>query len=287
MNVRRASSARRRRFGSTTTTTMADGGDLILPVRLDAAPNSGIQHAVARPSVAENVAIPAHLVQAVSGRNEWTPDPQRRRESWSTRTDPRENFDIVRMAQQHVQVAKPKIARANSISIGGLGRSTATGQDSVRANAFAIAGARVPLRKTSMPTLSEKGSHDSFGHAGDRSSGDTKFSNSSGSGQSTDRLVVARDAPPVPLVPIESLPDSTIMYRRLTEYTMTSNERLRQRYSDLQEHDPLSGPMYMVIDEKSNDMRPQYVNSRRSALFLSLHEVDLAAVKVRPRSCHC
>ncbi|TKA48263.1 hypothetical protein B0A54_01756 [Friedmanniomyces endolithicus] len=109
-----------------------------------------------------DIVVPAHLLELVSGRDDWDPDPVRQRQTSNSRTDSRQNFDAVNIAcDQHTAVRRGH-ARASSIAIGALQRSRAIGHDS-RANPFAVAGSREGLRKTSLPIVREQESSSTLG----------------------------------------------------------------------------------------------------------------------------
>ncbi|KAK5115863.1 hypothetical protein LTR85_009457 [Meristemomyces frigidus] len=235
-------------------------------VDLERGPPSG----PGRPSVVENITIPAHLLAAVTDRNEWTPDPDRKRQTSPSRTDSRRDFDVVEIA--HRDIPGRFGTRANSVAIGALERSRVIGTDS-RANRFAITGGRTRLRKTSLPTVGESGysSADedavilphmrktSLAAAGEpgysppgrhASFGGVRRNRPIPSTRSSDPGQEGADSPTSPMAAPEVLPsDDTILFTKLSRYSLNSSKTSDQSVDHDETADPFSDRHYIVTDD--------------------------------------
>ncbi|KAK4546439.1 hypothetical protein LTR36_002116 [Oleoguttula mirabilis] len=261
-----------------------------------------------RPSVAENITIPAHLLAAVTDRNEWTPDPDRKRQTSPSRTDSRRDFDVVRIAHGYQRDYTLTLDDANKISVGGIGRSHSIGADS-GAKSSAIAGARthcrttsVPtvgeriylpaeakasarshLRKTSLPVIGEPGYWSAKKHVSFRDAQNTASPRRGTLGQQDvddpDSRMAAPNVGPS---------DDTILFTRLNSYNLNTNKTSEQRaghdddnadpFSDRhyivsnEDADPFSDHHYIVTDEKAAGDEEHGFNVKRpsrSATVLS------------------
>ncbi|KAJ9618940.1 hypothetical protein H2203_008756 [Taxawa tesnikishii (nom. ined.)] len=101
-------------------------------------------------SIAQDIVIPQHLLEAIHGGVRWSVDEAAgRHEPETDRTDAREHFDVQRIAQEQGQEVQRALTRAASISVGAFGRSRATGQDTP-VNNFGVSGHPTHFRKTSL-----------------------------------------------------------------------------------------------------------------------------------------
>lgn len=260
-------------------------------VDLEKGPDAGPR----RPTVAEHITIPAHLLVAVTDRSEWTPDPERNRQASSSKTDSRSNFDVVRIASRRQSLNQRASVRAHSITVGGLGRSRAIGTDS-GANTFAISGGRTQSRKTSLPTIGES-SHPStasettsaFTRAKKKSPATVREPGHSATDQQGEfggvrppprawRVRSSSDqegAEPLdsPVASVRGLSrEHTILFTELSNYSLNSNKTSSEAAVDDDDADPSSDRHYTVTDGKAtgydeDDFEPQPPS--RSATVLS------------------
>ncbi|KAK1810232.1 hypothetical protein LTR12_015415 [Friedmanniomyces endolithicus] len=214
-------------------------------------------------SGAANIVIPIHLLELVNSRREWDPDPERERQASNSRTDSLPGFDAAGIARGQRTAVEQRHARASSIAIGALGRSRAVGHDS-RANPFAVAGSREPLRKTSLPTVREQASSATLGSsstlAGSSATARSSWHTSKSGKSQGKRPDSDTYSAPMP-IPDDPSGD-TILFQRLSSYDLNgaNKDRTLDEKSPLDDGEykngksPYQDPVYVVRDEQTEGM---------------------------------
>lgn len=230
------------------------------------------------PSV-ENIVIPAHLLATVSDQEAWTPDHDRQRDSSPHRTDARRTFDIQRMVadQQH------EVEQLDNIAIDFLQQHNTGEHSQRRAGSLETNYASRPRattlqgvssdpgyqgRKTSLPTILR-----SFPRADVSESNRQTLQGSDHSDHvpSLDkghdvglqrfgsRLEDIAETPEGGLtVPVEQIPDGTVLFKRLSGYNMAlanaaePKSTSRKSLDDQESMDPHM-PTYFVAEDQYHE----------------------------------
>ncbi|KAK0309376.1 hypothetical protein LTR01_004483 [Friedmanniomyces endolithicus] len=190
-----------------------------------------------------DIVVPAHLLELVSGRDDWDPDPVRQRQTSNSRTDSRQNFDAVNIARDQHTVVRRRYARASSIAIGALQRSRAIGHDS-RANTFAVAGSREGLRKTSLPIVREQESSSTLGSSSILSGSSATARRSWHTSKSGKSQGIRPDSDTYgDLMPILNDPFAdTVLFQKLSSYDLNG----ASKYRTFDTKSPLDGGRYEI-----------------------------------------
>ncbi|KAK1078430.1 hypothetical protein LTR33_007248, partial [Friedmanniomyces endolithicus] len=169
-------------------------------------------------------------------------------------------FDAASIARGQRTAVEQRHARASSIAIGALGRSRAVGHDS-RANPFAVAGSREPLRKTSLPTVREQASSATLGSsstlAGSSATARSSWHTSKSGKSQGKRPDSDTYSAPMP-IPDDPSGD-TILFQRLSSYDLNgaNKDRTLDEKSPLDDGEykngksPYQDPVYVVRDEQT------------------------------------
>ncbi|KAK5727941.1 hypothetical protein LTR17_012364 [Elasticomyces elasticus] len=220
-----------------------------------------------------NIVVPAHLLETVSGRNEWDPDPDRQRRASESRTDTRQDFDAARIAhEQHaaaeavevIEVVGRPHTRATSVTMGALNR-TRSGRHGSQANVLTLGGQRLPLRKTSLPTVREQASNTTIGSA------TTLAGSSSEAGELSQLALKHRknliDHPNSDtLSPLHQFSEGpfgdSMLFQKLSSYDLRGSNRNKRHSARSpmdasevmgQPQNPFESSSYILHDEKTED----------------------------------